>query len=137
MRHATSGSSIKSQVLDLKTLPIFSPLKISVNRGEPRWQSHLNFLLIKVEKEDLTMQFKQEVVEFASEHSNRSAAQRFNVEPKRVREWKDNFDKIKTAKSSRRKVAENALMRILRKIWSSGSTSSEAKCCKISQNDGV
>ena len=26
----TSGSSIKSQVLDLKTLPIFSPLKISV-----------------------------------------------------------------------------------------------------------
>ena len=31
-----------------------------------------------------TMQFKQEVVEFALEHSNRSAAQRFNVEPKRV-----------------------------------------------------
>ena len=27
----TSGSSIKSQVLDLKTLPIFSPLKMSVN----------------------------------------------------------------------------------------------------------
>ena len=26
----TSGSSIKSQVLDLKTLPIFSPLKINV-----------------------------------------------------------------------------------------------------------
>ena len=28
---ATSESSIKSQVLDLKTLPIFTPLKISVN----------------------------------------------------------------------------------------------------------
>ena len=28
--HATSGSSIKSQVLDLKTLPIFGPLKMSV-----------------------------------------------------------------------------------------------------------
>ena len=28
---ATSGSSIKSQVLDLKTFPVFSPLKISVN----------------------------------------------------------------------------------------------------------
>ena len=27
---ATCGSSIKSQILDLKTLPIFSPLKISV-----------------------------------------------------------------------------------------------------------
>ena len=27
---ATSGSSVKSQVLDLKTLPIFSPLKVSV-----------------------------------------------------------------------------------------------------------
>ena len=29
---ATSWSSIKSQVLDLKTLPIFSPLKISVKK---------------------------------------------------------------------------------------------------------
>ena len=28
----THGSSIKSQVLDLKTLPIFSPLKISVSK---------------------------------------------------------------------------------------------------------
>ena len=28
---ATSGSSIKSQVFDLKSLPIFSGLKISVN----------------------------------------------------------------------------------------------------------
>ena len=55
-------------------------------------------------RRSFTTQFKQEVVEFASEHSNRSAAQRFNVEPKRVREWKDNFDKIKTAKSSRQKL---------------------------------
>ena len=30
--YAISGSSIKSQVLDLKTLPIFSPLKISVKQ---------------------------------------------------------------------------------------------------------
>ena len=30
---ATSGSSIKSQVLDSKTLPIFSPLKISVKKS--------------------------------------------------------------------------------------------------------
>ena len=29
-RRATSGSSIKNQVLGLKTLPIFSPLKIYV-----------------------------------------------------------------------------------------------------------
>ena len=29
--YATSWLSIKSQVLDLKALPIFSPLKISVN----------------------------------------------------------------------------------------------------------
>ena len=36
--YSTSGSSIKSQVLDLKTLPIFSPLKISVNR----WMRSLN-----------------------------------------------------------------------------------------------
>ena len=80
-------------------------------------------------RRSFTMQFKQEVVEFASEHSNRSAAQRFKVEPKRVREWKDNFDNIKTAKSSRQKLeggGRKCLMRILRKIWSSGSTSSEA-----------
>ena len=32
--YATSGLSIKTQVLDLKTLPIFSPLKISVNQKE-------------------------------------------------------------------------------------------------------
>ena len=31
---ATSGSSIKNQVLDLKTLPIFSPLKISVSKKQ-------------------------------------------------------------------------------------------------------
>ena len=36
-------------------------------------------------RRSFTMQFKQEVVEFASEHSNRSAA-RFNVEPKHVLE---------------------------------------------------
>ena len=41
-----------------------------------------------------TMQFKQEVVEFASEHSNRSAAEQFDGEPKCVWEWKDNFHKI-------------------------------------------
>ena len=29
--YAISGSSIKSQILDLKTLPIFSPLKVSVS----------------------------------------------------------------------------------------------------------
>ena len=33
---ATSGSSIKGQVLDLKTLPIFSPLKISVKHKNVR-----------------------------------------------------------------------------------------------------
>ena len=83
-------------------------------------------------RRSFTMQFKQEVVEFASEHSNRFAAQRFNVEPKRVWEWKDNFDKIKTAKSSRQKLEGGGKKSIdediVRKIWSSGSTSSEAKC---------
>ena len=32
----TFGSSVTSQILDLKTLPIFSPLKISVNSGRPK-----------------------------------------------------------------------------------------------------
>ena len=30
---ATSGSNIKNQLLDLKTLPIFSPLKIRIRIG--------------------------------------------------------------------------------------------------------
>ena len=38
---ATSGSSIKSQVLDLKTLPIFSPLKLNIKA-----RSHDTFLRI-------------------------------------------------------------------------------------------
>ena len=59
-------------------------------------------------RRSFTMQFKQEVVGFVSEHSNRSAAQRFNMEPNRVREWKDNFDKTKTAKTSRQKLEGGA-----------------------------
>ena len=41
---ANSGSSVKSQVLDLKTLPIFSPLKISVKILEFILVNHLVIL---------------------------------------------------------------------------------------------
>ena len=41
---ANSGSSVKTQVLDLKTLPIFSPLKISVKILEFILVNHLVIL---------------------------------------------------------------------------------------------
>ena len=35
-----------------------------------------------------SMEFKKQVVVYAQANSNRSAASHFDVEPKRVREWK-------------------------------------------------
>ena len=39
-----------------------------------------------------TMQFKQDVVRYANENSNRSAATRFKVDVKIVREWKKQIE---------------------------------------------
>lgn len=41
-----------------------------------------------------TMQFKKDAVHYAEETSVRKAAKRFRVEPKRIREWRDNSEKI-------------------------------------------
>ena len=47
------------------------------------------------------MEFKRQVVAYAVENSNRSAASHYGMEPKRVREWKKDLDKIKETKASR------------------------------------
>ena len=47
------------------------------------------------------MEFKRQVVAYAVENSNRSAASHYDMEPKRVREWKKDLDKIKETKASR------------------------------------
>ena len=40
------------------------------------------------------MELKKTVVKFAIENSSRSAVLKCSVEPQRVREWRENFEKI-------------------------------------------
>ena len=40
------------------------------------------------------MVFKKEAIEYAEEHSNHAAAEKYRVEPKRKREWRHNKEKI-------------------------------------------
>ena len=56
------------------------------------------------EKKSIYNGVKKTVVKFAMEDSNRSAAQKFSVEPKRVIELRVNFEKIISAKSSKQRL---------------------------------
>ena len=51
------------------------------------------------------MEFKKPVVVYVEANSNRSAASHFDVEPKRVREWKKDFEKIRHTKPNRQRLA--------------------------------
>ena len=51
-----------------------------------------------------TMSFKQTAVKFARENSINSAALKFNVDRKRVREWISNIDEISAKKSTRKRL---------------------------------
>ena len=55
-------------------------------------------------KRSYSMEFKKQVVVYAEANSNRSAASHFDVQPKRVREWKKDFEKIKSTKSNRQRL---------------------------------
>ena len=50
------------------------------------------------------MQFKQQVIAYSIANSNRSAARRFNVDPKRIREWKSKAEAIKSTKQGKKKL---------------------------------
>ena len=52
-------------------------------------------------KRSYSMEFKKQVVVYAEASSNRSAASHFDVELKLVREWKKDFEKIKSTKPNR------------------------------------
>ena len=52
-----------------------------------------------------TMQFKQDVVRYSNENSNRSAATRFKVDVKRVREWKKQIEKMTANDPKKQKLA--------------------------------
>ena len=49
------------------------------------------------------MEFKNQVVVYAEKNNNRPVASLFDVEPKRVREWKKDFEKIKSTKPNRQR----------------------------------
>ena len=55
-------------------------------------------------KRSYSIKFKKQVVPYAEANSNRSAASHFDVEQKRVREWKKDFEKIKSSKSNRERL---------------------------------
>ena len=60
----------------------------------------------KAEKRKVyTMQFKQGLVRYTNENLNRSAATRFKVDVKRVREWKKEIVKITATDSKKEKLA--------------------------------
>ena len=50
------------------------------------------------------MEFKTQVVVYVEVNSNRSAALHFDMKPKRVREWKKDFEKIKSTKPNRQRL---------------------------------
>ena len=50
------------------------------------------------------MEFKNQVVVYAEKNNNRPVASLFDVEPKRVREWKKDFQKIKSTKPNRQRL---------------------------------
>ena len=53
-------------------------------------------------RQSYTIQFKNDVVSYAVNHSNRAAAWKFNIEP--VREWRSVAEKFKTAKVNRKRL---------------------------------
>ena len=56
------------------------------------------------QKRSFDMTFKKEVVAYANSNSNRAAVSYYNVEPKRVREWKKDLDKLTSMKPKRKRL---------------------------------
>ena len=50
-----------------------------------------------------SMEFKKQVVVYAKSNSNRSATSHFDAEPKYVRKWKKDFEKLKSTKPNRQR----------------------------------
>ena len=53
-------------------------------------------------RQSYTIQFKKDVVLYAVNHSNQAAASKFNIEPKRVREWRNVAENFNTVKVNRK-----------------------------------
>ena len=55
-------------------------------------------------KQSYTIHFQKDVVPYVANHSNRAAASKFNIEQKRVREWRSVAEKFKSAKVCRKRL---------------------------------
>ena len=55
-------------------------------------------------RQSYSIQFRKDVVSYAVNHSNRTAASKFNIEPKRVREWRSVAEKFNTVKVNRKRL---------------------------------
>ena len=55
-------------------------------------------------RQSYTIQFKKDVVSYAVNHSNRAAVSKFNIEPKRLSEWKSVAEKFNTVKVNRKRL---------------------------------
>ena len=55
-------------------------------------------------KRSYSIEFEKQVLVYAETNSNRSAASHFDVEQKRVSEWKKDFEKIKCIKPNRQRL---------------------------------
>ena len=56
-------------------------------------------------RQSCTIEFKKDIVWYAVNHGNRAAASKFNIEPKRVREWRSVAEKFNTVKVNRKRLA--------------------------------
>ena len=53
-------------------------------------------------------QFKLDVISFAQIHGNRTAERKFNVDRKRIRDWREKIESIeKTIKNKQKRKQEN------------------------------
>ena len=55
-------------------------------------------------RQSYTIQFKKDIVSYAVNHGNRAAASKFNIEPKRVREWRSVAEKFNTVRVNRKRL---------------------------------
>ena len=55
-------------------------------------------------RQSYRIQFKKDVVSYAANNSNQAAVLKFNIKPKRVREWRSVAEKSNTVKVNRKRL---------------------------------
>ena len=55
-------------------------------------------------RQSYRIQFKKDVVSYAANNSNQAAVLKFNIKPKRVREWRSVAERSNTVKVNRKRL---------------------------------